>query len=155
MGLLDGIFNGFANGISDSLNTGSVAKMTSKEVVGGKTLEQWDKEWFSIGKLKTANLTPYNKQVGLYKHIVNGKLMYIGRALEYNNGGFRKRLSDYRRQSDSARGHSSGKEIHAHLDDIETYLLVVGSTKAAAEYTEQLEKIFIDYYKPEWNVQYK
>lgn len=37
--------------------------------------------------------------------------MYVGRAIELNNGGFRKRLSDYSRGSDSARNHKSGRLI--------------------------------------------
>ena len=39
----------------------------------GKTVEQWDNEWICIGPLKTANLTPYNHCLGLYRHVMNGK----------------------------------------------------------------------------------
>ena len=58
--------------------------------ISGKTVSQWDNEWICIGPLKTANLTPYNHCVGLYRHVVNGKTMYVGRAIELYNGGFRK-----------------------------------------------------------------
>ena len=58
--------------------------------------------------IKMANLTPYNHCVGLYRHVINGKTMYVGRAIELHNGGFRKRLSDYCRESNSARKHTSG-----------------------------------------------
>lgn len=138
-----------------------VAKTVLNESVGqnvtntdNKTVLQWDKEWVCIGPLKTANLTPYNHCVGLYRHVVKGKTMYVGRAIELNNGGFRKRLSDYRRESDSARKHQSGKTINAHLDEITTYILVVGDDQAAVEKTKRLEGQFIAYYGfPEWNKQ--
>ena len=102
---------------------------------GGKTVSEWDCEWQCIGKLKDANLTPYNSCVGLYRHVVNGTTKYVGRAIELNNGGFRKRLSDYRRESNSARKHASGRTIYENLDRIETYILVVGNTYGSAFYS--------------------
>ena len=119
----------------------------------GKTVSEWDMEWKSIGYLKDANLTPYNHCVGLYRHVVEGKTMYVGRAVELHNGGFRKRLSDYRRDSDSARKHQSGKIIYEHLDEIVTYILIVGDTEEAVEATKRLEGKFIQKYAPTWNRQ--
>lgn len=124
---------------------------SSNAEIGGKTIAQWDRSWKSIGPLKSANLTPYNHCVGLYKHVVDGKIMYIGRAIELDNGGFRKRLSDYRRESDSARKHTSGKTINENLDKITTYVMVVGDTDEAVQNTIKLEGIFIAKYRPEWN----
>ena len=121
---------------------------------GGKTVSEWDCEWQYIGKLKDANLTPYNSCVGLYRHVVNGTTKYVGRAIELNNGGFRKRLSDYRRESNSARKHASGRTIYENLDRIETYILVVGNTQEAVEITKKLEGEFVRRYNPEWNKQF-
>lgn len=119
-----------------------------------KSIDQWDKMWKYIGPLKTVNLTPYNHCVGLYKLVINGEVKYIGRAIELHNGGFRKRLSDYRRKSDSARKHLSGRTINEHLDEIMTFILVVGCNDEAIIETKRLEGQFIDYYgHPEWNKQ--
>ena len=120
---------------------------------GGKTVSEWDCAWQYIGKLKDANLNPYNSCVGLYRHVVNGTTKYVGRAIELNNGGFRKRLSDYRRESNSARKHASGRTIYEHLDEIETYILVVGNTQEAVDITKKLEGEFVRRYDPEWNKQ--
>lgn len=120
---------------------------------GGKSVSEWDCEWQCIGSLKDANLTPYNNCVGLYRHMVNGTTKYVGRAIELNNGGFRKRLSDYRRESNSARKHSSGRIIHEHLDEITTYILIVGYTQEAVEITKKLEGEFVRKYNPAWNKQ--
>lgn len=116
-----------------------------------KSISQWDNEWICIGPLKTVNLTPYNQYVGLYRHVINGKTMYVGRAVEWNNGGFRKRLSDYRRESNSARTHTSGRMIYEHLDEINTYILILGSDAEAAELAKSLEGPFIARYCPPWN----
>ena len=120
---------------------------------GGKSISEWDSEWVYIGYLKNADLSPYNHCVGLYRHVVNGTTKYVGRAIELNNGGVRKRLSDYRRDSDSARKHASGRTIHEHIDEIETYILVVGDTQEAVETTRKLEGVFVRRYNPEWNKQ--
>lgn len=152
MDLLD-----IAKKVADGLISKVVSKNSFSNIsIGksGKTVEQWDKEWICIGPLKTANLTPYNHCVGLYRHVVNGRTMYVGRAIELYNGGFRKRLSDYRRQSNSARKHLSGRTINEHLDEIITYILIVGDTEEAVLETKRLEGQFIAYYGyPEWNKQ--
>lgn len=134
-------------GYSTSSSSGN-----SSEIMG-KTVSQWDSGWKSIGMLKDADLTPYNHCVGLYRHVVDGTTKYVGRAIELHNGGFRKRLSDYRRDSDSARKHRSGKTIYENLDSIHTYILVVGDTEEAVEATKKLEGYFIRKYNPEWNRQ--
>ena len=112
--------------------------------------KRFERKWICIGPLANANLRPYNHTIGLYKHIVKGRVMYIGKATEINNGGFRKRLSDYRRDSNSARKHSSGQIIHEHLYEITTYLLPIDTIYE----TTILEKEFIRKYNPPWNVQY-
>lgn len=119
------------------------------------SLGEWDRKWVCIGPLKTANLTPYNHCVGLYRHVINGETVYVGRAIELNNGGFRKRLSDYRRESDSGRTHTSGRLINQNLSKITTYVLVVGDTEEAVDTTKELEKLFVKKYNPKWNIQFK
>lgn len=119
------------------------------------SLCEWDRKWVCIGPLKTANLTPYNHCVGLYRHVINGETVYVGRAIELNNGGFRKRLSDYRRESDSGRTHTSGRLINQNLSKITTYVLVVGDTEEAVDTTKELEKLFVKKYNPKWNIQFK
>ena len=96
-------------------------------------------------------LNCYSNLVGLYMHKINGEIMYIGRAIEYANGGLRKRLSDYCRPNDSARKHPSGQKIYANRYRIQTYIMVVGSDAVAAEETKELEKQFVAKYNPPWN----
>lgn len=149
MGLLD-LLDTVLKIAGETLDSSSAPAGTNKKI-GGKTISEWDCNWKCIGPLKTANLTPYNHCVGLYKHVVGGKTMYIGRAIELDNGGFRKRLSDYRRESNSARKHTSGKIINENLDRITTYVMVVGNTQQAVQDTIELERIFVAKYSPEWN----
>ncbi len=117
----------------------------------GRTIRQWENSWQHAGYLDRIDLSPYSSYVGLYKAELGGKVMYVGRAIEYSNGGIRKRLSDYTRQSDSARKHTSGRLMHANASDLRISLLVVGQDREAAEATRILERYFIRKYSPEWN----
>lgn len=124
------------------------------ETIGGKTYRQWESGWRYAGRLDNLDLSRYSHSVGLYKAEMNGEVMYVGRAIEYSNGGIRKRLSDYTRDSDSARKHTSGRMMHANASDLSIYILVVGSDASAAEATRKLERYFIAKYSPKWNKQF-
>ncbi|WP_147565120.1 hypothetical protein [Clostridium tyrobutyricum] len=121
-------------------------------LIGDKTLEQWDHRWQSLGILSDINLSPYNHYVGVYRAILAGRIIYIGRAIEWNNGGFRKRLSDYRRESNSARHHGSGQKMYLHRDQLHIDIIVTGSDEQSAKVATQLEVRLIAKYVPEWNV---
>ena len=123
----------------------------SGTTIGGKTVQQWDREWRSIGTLASLSLTPYNKSVGLYRAKLGGRVVYIGRAIEWNNGGFRKRLSDYTRDSSSARKHVSGQKMYEHRNELTIDLLIVGTDAEAAQVTAKLEGVMVGKYNPEWN----
>lgn len=125
--------------------------MQSNERYGGKTLIEWDCEWRYAGRLGSMSLTEYNRYVGLYRAKLNGRIVYIGRAIEWNNGGFRKRLSDYRRDSNSARKHGSGQKMYAHRDELDIELLIVGTDGEAAQLASKLEGLMVGKYNPEWN----
>lgn len=153
-GKLSSRINAVGNFIQSNSNSGAYENVRSlSNTYGGKTIEEWNHEWECIGPLKSCNLTPYNRCVGLYRMVIGGETKYVGRAIELNNGGFRKRLSDYRRESDSARKHNSGSTIHQHIDEIQVYLLIVGNDQEAVNVTRKLEGLFIALYKPEWNRQ--
>ncbi len=112
-------------------------------------------KWTSIGMLDTVVLTPFNKFVGVYKLVLNNQTVYIGRAIEFKNGGFRKRLSDYRRPNNSGRKHQSGQLINKNISSLEVFIYKTGSDYAAARNAKKIEKNLILRYKPIWNKQFK
>lgn len=119
----------------------------------GKTFREWDMSWENIGILVSANTRKYNSVVGLYRMVLNGSTVYVGRATELMNGGLRKRLNDYLRDSSSARKHNSGQLIYNHRNKLTVFVLPVGSNLEAVEATKKLEGLFIAKYMPEWNKQ--
>ncbi len=124
---------------------------STNALIGGRTIEQWDSQWRYAGILSSLQLSQYNQDVGLYRARLNGRIVYIGRAIEWDNGGFRKRLSDYTRDSASARKHGSGQKIYQHRHELTIELLIVGSDANAAEITIKLEALMVGKYGPEWN----
>lgn len=138
----------------DGIRNSSTGKKEAPNI-GGKTLRQWESSWQYVGTLDSLDLSRYSRYVGLYKAELGGKLVYIGRAIEYSNGGIRKRLSDYTRESDSARKHTSGQLMHANASDLKISVLIVGNDEDAASATKKLEQYFIGRYSPEWNKMFR
>jgi hypothetical protein len=119
--------------------------------IGGKTLQEWEAGWQGRGSLADAELGGLSASVGLYRAKLSGRIVYVGRAVEYDNGGLRKRLSDYTRESDSGRRHASGKLMNANAGDLTIDVLITGGDENAAEAARRLEAYFIGKYQPEWN----
>ncbi|MBK8570137.1 MAG: hypothetical protein IPN81_09290 [Nitrosomonadales bacterium] len=53
--------------------------------------------WIPLGLLTetSTDFSNYSKDIGVYRAILNDEVVYIGKATELKNGGFRKRLRDY------------------------------------------------------------
>lgn len=128
-----------------------------------KILDMIDSLWDDVGVLGTLttddkwekgkkSISYLNKSVGIYKAILDNKVVYIGRAKEYDNGALRKRLMDYVRDSESGRNTSSGKKMHENKDNIFIKVIVIGEGEECMETADYLEKLMIHKYNPEWNV---
>lgn len=127
-----------------------------------KILDMIDSLWDNVGTLGKftvdkelkpgkISISYLNKSVGIYKAILNNKVVYIGRAKEYKNGALRKRLMDYVRDSDSGRDTPSGKKMHENKDKIFIKVIVIGEGEECMETADYLEKLMIHKYNPEWN----
>ena len=116
------------------------------------SIHEWDNKWHRLGFLSKVDRSELRGWVGLYKAVLNNQIMYVGRAVEYNNGGLAKRLADYIRESDSGRKHQSGQLMHNNAEHLVIYVLKVGNDSEAAQKTKELEHEFIEYYNPPWNV---
>lgn len=118
---------------------------------GGRTVDAWDQCWVPVGPLNGGTAS-FPTTVGLYRAILNGQIVYIGKGREHANGGLRKRLRDYTRSSDSARRTGAGPRMWENRDGILIELLITGADRAAAFVADQIEGIFIERYDPPWNV---
>lgn len=133
----------------------SVSAGKPEPKIGGKTLREWEGSWQYLGTLDSANLSNLSGSVGLYRAKLRGEVVYIGRAVEYSNGGLRKRLSDYTRESDSSRKHASGQLMNEHASQLSIDILITGSDQDAVDAAKKLEQYFIGTYRPAWNKMFK
>ena len=116
-----------------------------------RTFDEWESCWQYLGPLDNLSLSHLSSSVGLYRAKKNGRIVYLGRAIEYDNGGLRKRLSDYTRASGSSRKHKSGQLMNKNANDLEIEILVTGGNAKAADLAKKLEAHFVAKYQPEWN----
>lgn len=117
---------------------------------GGLTLDGWDSKWTLQGPL-VQDYGYLSRKVGLYKAILAERVMYIGKAAEHANGGFRKRLHDYSRNSHSARKTQAGRKMFEHRYELTIETVVTGGDRAGSRIATCLEDLFIERYDPPWN----
>lgn len=118
--------------------------------IGGRCLCEWARRWQPLGVLQdVAGIAPCD--VGLYRAKLQGRIVYVGKAIEYKNRGLRKRLSDYVRESDSGRKNKAGQYLHEHAHVLKIDILITGTDLRAAESARRLEHGFIFVHQPDWN----
>ena len=91
-------------------------------------------------------------KVGLYFAVLDGRIVYIGRAVELRNGGLYKRLADFWRDGDSGRKHYAGRMIHEHRDTLDLRVLITGEDGRAVGLAKLLRAPLIALHKPIWNM---
>ena len=113
--------------------------------------------WIKIGPLSETktDFSDYSKDIGVYRAILNGEVVYIGKATELNNGGFRKRLRDYTRTSNSARNYPAGEFMHQHKDEIQIEIVIFERSLDSIPGIEIFEAQLIKKFNPIWNNQNK
>ena len=110
--------------------------------------------WIKLGLLTeaTTKFSTYSREIGVYRAMLNGGVVYIGKATELHNGGFRKRLRDYTRPSSSARNFPAGRMMHHHRTEIEIEIaLFARSSWRTSDIADQEAKL-ISESRPVWNI---
>lgn len=108
-------------------------------------------DWEYIGLLDESDcdFANYKNQIGVYKCELDGGLVYIGKATEKNNGGYRKRLRDYTRVSNSARNYPAGIKMYEN----KTRIIISIQVTSTIDEANILEQELIKTLKPKWNIQ--
>ncbi|HIJ32004.1 MAG TPA: hypothetical protein HPP89_11035 [Gammaproteobacteria bacterium] len=114
-------------------------------------------DWIALGGLTetSTDFSDYSNDIGVYRAILNGEVVYIGKATELTNGGFRKRLRDYTRTSSSARNYPAGELMHRHKNEILIEIFVFDRSLESIPHIEVLEVQLIKKIQPIWNSQEK
>lgn len=109
--------------------------------------------WIHLGSLSetTTDFSDYSNDIGIYRALLNGAAVYIGKATELNNGGFRKRLRDYTRASNSARNYPAGKLMYKHKNEIQIEITIFERSLDSISKIETLEAKLIKAMNPIWN----
>lgn len=113
--------------------------------------------WIELGLLNesSTDFSDYSNDIGVYRATFDGEVVYIGKATELNNGGFRKRLRDYTRLSNSARNYPAGEQMFRHRNEILIEIVVFNRSKDSIPDIEELETQLIKEKQPIWNNQEK
>jgi len=131
-------------------------KRTKEELLAievcGKTLAEWDKEWQNIPGGFSVIQPQLRNYVGLYRALEKNLVTAIGTGVEHSNGGLRKRLRDFNRESSSARNHWIGIYIHEMQNQLVCQVLITGSDVQAAVIAKNLKPLMEEFHEPKENV---
>ncbi|OOF01117.1 hypothetical protein BZG78_01795 [Salinivibrio sp. MA351] len=110
-------------------------------------------EFVEIGFLDESNcdFSELKHDIGVYKAELAGKVVYVGKATELDNGGLRKRLRDYTRVSDSARNFPAGIEMNRYASQIVIYVMKFPREIESVAEIGQKEAEQIMSLRPTWN----
>lgn len=113
--------------------------------------------WIPLGSLTETftDFSDYSKDIGVYQAILYGEVVYIGKATELNNGGFRKRLRNYTRSSSSVRSYPAGELMYRHKNEIQIEIVAFNRSLEIIPDIVALEKKLIEETQPIWNNQDK
>lgn len=126
--------------------------ITSATVVAGKPLSEWMEQFVIVPGVFASPQEHLKGKAGLYIAVLDGQIVYIGRAVELGNNGLHKRLADFWREGDSGRKHYAGRMIHEHRDRPELRVLVTGDDARAVGLAKLLRAPLIAWHKPIWNI---
>lgn len=120
--------------------------------IAGKALSEWMQEWHRVeGGLYTQEPElPF--LIGVYRFILSGEVVYLGRATEFTNGGFTKRFRDFTRKGAGGRNHHAGQLAYEHRRQLEVEVIVTGIDQAAAWTAKRLKRALLARELPRWNV---
>jgi hypothetical protein len=126
--------------------------MKDTMLIAGKALDEWAQEWHPVeGGLYTQE-PELSFLVGVYRLVLDGTVVYLGRATEFANGGFTKRFHDFTRKGAGGRSHYAGKLAYEHRRKLEVEVIVTGIDHTAAWTAKRLKQAFLAKQRPPWNV---
>lgn len=120
-------------------------------LIAGLALEDWNSRWTPVSGGLTRYHSALRFEVGLFRLLLDGQIMVVGTGTD-KSGGMAKRLSDFRRDSDSGRRHYAGQRIHEELDRLAVEVLITGSGPQAREIARKLKEPMIRFHRPVWTM---
>ncbi|MGQ3041400.1 MAG: hypothetical protein ACT6TH_12315 [Brevundimonas sp.] len=117
---------------------------------GGKTVEEWDREWVPVARGLKEYQPSLRHRAGLYRMSLRGQVMALGTGTD-KGGGLAKRLSDFFRKNASGRTHHAGQLIYENRAHLDVEVLITGSDAAAREVGRELSTPMKKLHNPVWN----
>jgi hypothetical protein len=117
------------------------------ERIGGKTLDQWNREWERMEGGFAVPHPALHDIIGLYRTDLDGEPMTMGYATDFNGGGLWKRLQTIRSSvRQTGNNHLSADFISANIHDLTLWVIKVdmgaGSELITRKLCGKLRKLY-------------
>lgn len=117
---------------------------------GGKSLEEWDRDWEPVPDGLKRRQSHLRGAVGLYRYMLGGRVGALGTGIDRKDG-IAKRLHDFIRRSASGRDHHAGRMIHQYREQLVVEVLITGSGAEARRLASLLKEPMLERHRPLWS----
>ena len=119
--------------------------------VNGKSIEDWDKEWMLVPNGFRILQSQLRGEIGIFAAKEDGKIKYIGSAVQVRNGGLRAGLARARVKKQSGNSSYGMQKVRAHRDTAEAYVIFTRDPHTRVQDAHDLADALISIHRPEWN----
>ncbi len=129
-----------------ALLTGGSLSAGRSELVGGRSLTEWESGWRRIGLLSSAHVTAPQEAAGLFRLRRGGDIVYLGRSNELHGNCLRRTLRGLLHG-----GNHTGTVLDRQLPDHAHELAVEILITANENFARQLQERWLRQSHPVWN----
>lgn len=129
-----------------ALLSGGFHRIGRGELVGGRSLTDWESGWRRIGLLTSAHVTAPQEAIGLYRLRQGGDIVYLGRSNATQGNCLRRTLRALV-HGGAPTGTALDRQLPARAHELAVEILITGSETFAA----QLEGCWLQQAPPSWN----
>lgn len=126
--------------------TGNSRISGRSELVGGRSLAEWESGWRRIGLLTSAHITAPQEAVGLFRLRQGGEIVYLGRSDSANANCLRRTLRALI-HGGARTGTVLDRQLPERANELAVEILITGS----ANFAGQLEDRWLKQARPAWN----
>ncbi|MHB1398036.1 MAG: hypothetical protein ACYDAI_08625 [Trichloromonadaceae bacterium] len=129
-----------------ALLTGGSRRGGRSELVGGRSLTDWESGWRRIGLLTSAHVTAPQEAIGLFRLRQGGDIVYLGRSTAAQGNCLRRTLRALV-HGGARTGTALDRQLPARAHELAVEILITGSETLAA----QLQGRWLQQTQPSWN----
>jgi hypothetical protein len=125
--------------------------MQKERRIAGRTLSEWDQAWQRLRGGLHIKHRELRHDVGLFRVLDHGQVVFLGYATQFGRGGLSKRLTQLSYRDRKAHPLSAAGRIYEARREVEIDVLILGTDWKAADLAKRLKRAYTRRSRPPWD----